>query len=323
MSLVNACSIAATSKNTGTECSEALKATAQIILAPKNAIITAANLQSFTAYVITMTHAAKAIRWYPLFGSSAPIRTITDAAGNDIIETTDDGASHFIRYDMFRRTFETTEGGLCLAQALQSFIGNAYGFIEVDITGQVAMKNNGNNTWSPFPVNLLYAPTPKLANFKTTYKNQFSLDFNPTIYIGKGQIFGSDITEDLIDTTGLIDSQVTVPAGATQSVTNLFVNVNTICANTDLVTTVGAALAIGTTNFAIQNSLTKATVPYTAATVIPAVTTPSGITPAQVRLTGTFVSGQSYLVSLAVPSVLLAANVEGYEGIITATVPVP
>lgn len=321
MALENACSIKDTAKNTGTECSAALKATSQIILAPKNAIITAEDIQNFTQKVITMSHAAKALRWYPLFGSAAPVRYITNTAGTDIIEAADDGSSQLVRYDMFKRTFKTNEGGLCLAQALQTFIGNTYGFIEVDIIGQVAMKDNGDGTYSPFPVNLMYAPTPELADFKSVFKSQFMLDFNPTIYIGKGKIFASDISEDLVDTTGLIDTDVVVAASATQSITNIFVNVITECAETDLATTLPGEDGIAqVANFVVKLSVSPFTaVTPTAAVVIPATDT----APAQVKLTGTYVTGSSYKVSLASAATLLTNGIEGYEGIASATVPIP
>lgn len=321
MALENACSIADTAKNTGTECSAALKATAQIILAPKNAIITAADILNFTQKVITMSHATKALRWYPLFGTAAPVRYITNKAGSDVIEQAEDGSSQFVRYDMFQRTFKTNAGGLCLAQALQSFIGNAYGFIEVDIVGQVAMQDNGDGTFSPFPVNLMYAPTPELADFKGVFKSQFMLDFNPTIYIGKGKIFGSDVTEDLIDTTGLIDTDVIVATPATQSTTNIFVNVVTECAQTDLVTTLPGAEGIAQiANFVVKLAATPfTTVTPTAIVVIPATDT----APAQIKLTGTYTTATSYTVALAASATLLTNGVEGYEGVKKATVAIP
>lgn len=204
MALINPCNIAANPRNTGSECSDALKATAMLLMVPKNATWTATDLLDFTTFVNTKIHAAAASRWFPIFGNSAPVRGITEANENDVIETLEDGSVKFIRYGMYNRNFITTEGGLCLAEALMG-MGNNYAFIEVDITGQVAMMKNADGTYSGFPVNLAYAPAPMLANLKTSYKNQFYLSFSPNNYIKKGKVFGSDSTEDILSLRGLYD----------------------------------------------------------------------------------------------------------------------
>lgn len=323
MALINPCNLAVVSRNTGSECSDALVATALLILMPKGTIIPGSALTGFTAYAEGKCAAAKNIRWYPIGGTAAPIRTITDKNGNDIIETLEDGSDHFIRYDMYNRTFIMTDGGLCFAQALQSFNGNAYGFIEIDQQGKIAMMNNGDGTYSPFPVNLAYAPTPDLGNFKTTYKNKWMMSFNPIYYITKGKIFGSDTAEDLVNITGLIDAVVSPAVGATQSTTHVFVNVATDCAQTDLV-----ALYPGVTddvsmaqidNFIITKKSDGSVVTPSAAAYIAA----SGSTPAQVNLTGVFTTSTDYLVTLADAATLVANGINGYEGITPATVSIP
>lgn len=205
MALINPCNVAANPRNTASECSDALKAAAMIIMVPKNATWTAANLAGdFTDFILTKIHASAATRWFPIFGNAAPIRQITEANENDVIETLEDGSVKFIRYGMYNRNFITTEGGLCLAEALMG-MGNNYAFIEVDITGQVAMMKNANGTYSGFPVNLAYAPAPMLANLKTSYKNQFYLSFSPKNYVQKGKVFGSDSSEDILSLRGLYD----------------------------------------------------------------------------------------------------------------------
>lgn len=324
MALINPCNLAVVSRNTGSECSDALVATALLILMPKGTIIPGSSLSNFTAYAEAKCAADKNIRWYPIGGTAAPIRTITDKNGNDIIETLEDGSDHFIRYDMYNRTFVMTDGGLCFAQALQSFNGNAYGFIEVDQQGKIAMMNNGDGTYSPFPVNIAYAPTPDLGNFKTTYKNKWMMSFSPIYYITKGKIFASDVAEDLLNLSGLIDTVVSPAIGATQSTTHVFVNVATDCAETDLVALYPGSGSSGDmaqiTNFVVTLSVSPFTVVTPSAVAyIPA----SGSTPAQVNLTGTFVSGSSYNVALAEAATLEANGINGYEGIKPALVTIP
>jgi len=242
MALVNPCSIAATPSNTGSECSDAMKASAMIIMLPKNATWTDTDLLDFTAFLETKIHAVASARFFPIFGNSAPIRSIKDNNEADVIETLEDGSVQFIRYGMFNRTFMTTEGGLCLAKSLMAMRNN-YAFIEVDITGQVAMMKNSDGTYSGFPVNLAYAPVPELSNLKTSYKNQFMLSFSPNNYIKKGVVFAGDVDEDILSLRGLYDTEVIAGSG-TQSITNIFVGVQTICGDTDLVALYDTTLAV-------------------------------------------------------------------------------
>jgi len=310
MALINPCSIETTPSNTGSECSDALKAAAMLIMVPKAATWTDTDLLDFTAFLETKIHAAAASRFFPIFGNSAPIRSIKDSPEADVLETMEDGSVQFIRYGMFNRTFMTTEGGLCLARALMAMRNN-YAFIEVDITGQVAMMKNADGTYSGFPVNLAYAPVPELANLKTSYKNQFMLSFSPNNYIKKGVVFAGDTTEDILSLRGLYDTAVTA-AATTQTTTNIFVNVATICGNTDLIELYAGTLAVPA-NFIITKVSDGTTQVASAATIVAG----------EMRLTGTYVSAASYYVALAAPSVLKAAGIEGYEGTVKATVVIP
>lgn len=314
MALVNPCSIAANPSNTGSECSDALKAAAMMIMVPKNARWDDDDLVDFTAFLQGKIHDTPANRFFPIFGNSAPIRQITESNESDVIETLEDGSVQFIRYGMYNRTFLTTEGGYCLAQALMAMSRN-YAFIEVDITGQVAMQHistatDGKKTYGGFPVNLAYAPAPILANLKTSYKNQFMLSFSPNTYIKKGIVFGSDTDEDVLSLRGLFDTEVT-PGSGTHSTTVIFVDVATICGDTDLVALYGATLAV-VGNFVVTNANGSVNTPSAAAVI-----------GGEVRLTGTFLTGTNINVALAAPSVLKAAGIEGYEGTKSASVPIP
>ena len=299
MALINPCSVDATPSNTGAECSAAMKATAMIIMVPKSAKWTNTELADFTGYVNTQIHAAPATRFFPVFGNAAPVRTIKDNPEADVTETMDDGSMKFIRYGMYNRTFVTTEGGIGLAKALMAMRDN-YAFVEVDITGQVAMMENADGTYSGFPVNLAYAPVPELANLKTSYKNQFMLSFSPANYIKKGKIFASDTTEDILSLRGLYDTQVT-KGSTTQTTTNIFVDIATIIGGTDLVALYGTELAALFASFVIKKVSDGSSVTATAGLVV------SG----ELRLTGTYVSGSTYTVALPTAAQLKAGGIEG------------
>jgi len=309
MALVNPCNLAATSSNTGAECNNALKASAQIWLVPKTAFWQTADLADFTAFLNTKIHATAASRFYPIFGNSAPIRIITDNPAADVIEELEDGSVQFIRYGMYNRTFLTTEGGMDLARHLMGLSQN-YAFIETDIIGQVGMMKNADGTYSGFPTNLAYPPAPMLANLKTSYKNQFMLSFSPNNYIKKGYVFSSDADEDILSLRGLYDTEVTQGSGV-NSITKIYVDVTTIAGGTDLVALYGATLAaVG--NFVLTNANGTPNTPSAAAVV-------NG----EVEFTGTFATGTNITVGLAAPSVLKAAGIVGYEGTKTLAAAIP
>lgn len=312
MAMINPCNIALNVSNTGSECSDALKATAMIIFVPKSAKWLASDMTSFTAYIDTQIHASGATRWYPIFGIGAPVTGITEANEADVIETLEDGSQAFIRYGKYNRTFMTTGGGLCLAQGLFGLgAGNNYNFIEVDQSGQVAMMVNADGSFSGFPLNLAYGASPDLSNLKTTYKNKLVLSFDPLYYIQKGKIFASSSAESILTLRGLYDTDVFTGATASTA-TTLFVGVKTDCAETDLVATYGATLA-QLTNFIVTNHATGAVITPSAIAII------SG----QIRLTGVFTSGQTFDVNLAAPSVLKGNLIEGYEGTAHASILIP
>lgn len=207
MALVNPCAAGATRTNTGTECSDAMRATAMLIMMPKASTWTATDEEDFTSFVKTKIHADAADRWYPIFGNPAPVRGIVDNNEQDVLETLEDGSVQFIRFGMYNRMFLTTEGGLCLAKALGRLNKN-YSFIEIDIEGKILRMVNPSGTRQGVPVNLAYSPTPELANLKTTYKNKFYLSFSKNNYIDRAEIVVADANEDILALNGLIDSQV-------------------------------------------------------------------------------------------------------------------
>ncbi len=305
----NPCGVAANIQNTGSECTNPMLATGMLVMMPKDDKWEDADMEDFTGYINTKIHAAAGSRWYPIFGNAAPVRQINDGNESDVLETLEDGSVQFIRYGMYNRTFLTTDGGLALAKALMG-MKRDYAFIEVDITGKVAKMKNSDGTYSGFPVNLAYAPAPILANLKSSYKNQFMISFSPNNYIKKGVIFTPDTDEDVLSLRGLYDTKVTAGSG-THSTTNIFVDVATIVGGSDLVARYGATLAV-VSNFVVK-AANGSTITPSAAAVIGG----------EVRLTGVYTAATNITVSLAAPSVLKTAGIEGYEGTVSATVPIP
>jgi len=311
--LINPCDLNIAPNNTGIDCSAAMKASAMIVMMPHGTRWTDSDITtatSFTKFLQGKVEAAPGQRWYPIFGNSAPINSITESNESDVLETLDDGSQSFIRYGMYNRTFVTTKGGLSLAAHLMSFRGSQYDFIEVDIIDQVAVMQNSDGSYSGFPVNLAYAPASEIANLKTTYKNRFMLSFSPKTYIQQGKIFASDATEDILSVTGLLDSQVTKGIG-TQTITNILVGVSTKGSNTDLVALYPTEIAL-VSNFVV-----------TSAAGAPITPTAAAVVGGQVQLTGTYTTGTDITVALAAASVLATNGISGYDGVTAAIVPIP
>jgi hypothetical protein len=317
MALQNPCNLNLNPVNTGVDCSAAMAATSMIILVPKAARFTIADITtagSFTAFLEDKISAAPADRWFPIGGANAPVRAITDSNETDVIETLDDGSMAFVRYGMYNRTLVFTDGGLCLAQRLMAF-PRGYSFIEVDIKGQVLCWEPTADVFGGIPTNLAYGPAPEIANLKTTYKNKLFLSFSPLNYIQNSKLFSSDSTEDILNVNGLLDAEVGVGT-TTQTTTNIYVTVTSECSDTDLVALfagTGAGHIAQVANFVVTNANGTTNTPSAAAM--------QGTS--QVKLTGTFATGTNITVALAAPSVLKTNGVEGYEGRKSATVPIP
>jgi len=204
----------------------------------------------------------------------------------------------------------TTKGGDCFAKALQS-IPHDYAFVEIDMEGKVKRMENTDGTFSGFPVNVAFAPTPELANLKTTFKNKFMLDFSPVDYINNGDVVKGDSTEDILSLKGLLDTKVVDSSAISNSTTKVYVDVKTVCAETDLVALYTTTLAV-LGNFVLTNANGTTN-------------TPSGIaiSSGRIEFTGTFSTGTNITVALAAASVLKAAGIVGYEGTVVATCPIP
>lgn len=306
MAIIKACKVGGSVKNTGKECDISMGPTAMLLPVPASLTFTLAEIQDIISWITPLLHAALGLRVYPLFGQKAPINTITNNAESDVTVTLDDGTLVFVRYGIYNRTYETISGGLCYARSLMSFLKSGMNVIEIDKQGKMLIaktgtKNGGGeDLYRGMIPNFMYAPSPILADFKNTYKNRFAYSFDPEEMVNNGEIF--DGATPLLNIMGLIDAVLT-PGLTTQTTTNIFIGVETECAEADLVALFGTPLAhVG--NFTVKNKATGAAVSVTAGAVVGG----------EVRLTGTYVSGQTYTVTAAAPSVWLSNAVDGYDG---------
>lgn len=297
--VIKACNITNTPKNTGKQCDVAMVATAMLIAVQRGLTFDDTDLEDPVSWLTTLIHQRKA---FPLFGQKAPIREITNETEGDQIITLDDGLKVFLRYGVYNRKFATTSGGLCYAEALQSFLNSGYDIIEIDQQGQMLARDNGDDTYSPLITDFMYSPAPTLPDFKSTpYKNHFSYSFSPTELVQNGIVFKG--ASALLSMMGLIDASILKAAAA--STTKLKISVKSTCAEEDLIAKFAAALGTHVNNFRVEDvaALGTAVVPSAAAIV-------SGI----IELTGTYTTAHTYRVWGGTPAAWLANAVEGYDG---------
>ena len=211
----------------------------------------------------------------------------------------DDGSTVFLRYGFFNRSFETTSGGICYAKALQSLNKSGYTMVEIDQAGQMLVHDYGNDTYGGLKIDFMYSPSPMLADLKSTpYKNMFQISYSPAEYVGYGLILAG--AESFLSLMGLIDARIYALGVSTTAY--ISIGIETECAEVDLISLFGVAWN-DPTNFVVTNKATGVAVTITGVTNVAGA----------LRLAGTFVTGQVYVVNCAQPSVLKSNDIEGYE----------
>lgn len=301
MAIIRACLVKDIIKNTGKECDAAMGASAQFFAVPQTFEFDDSDLEDPVTWMRTAIHADKGARVYPLFGQKAPIRTITNNQEADSLVVMDDGSQFFLRYGFYNRTFETTSGGLCYAESLQSLNKCGYNLIEIDKQGQMLVHNNKDGTYTGLLTDFMYSPAPVLPDFKTTpYKNRFMTSFDPQEMVSNGLVMSG--AKALLSLMGLIDAEITLGAAATDN--TLTIGVRTVCAKSDLVALIGANLGSHSNNFIVKDT-TGAVISGIVATIV------SG--KIVLTKTGAFATAGTYTVSGAAPSVWLGNNVFGFD----------
>jgi hypothetical protein len=296
MAIIKACSVETSVKNTGKECDTAMVATAMLIAIQRGLTFTDTDLEDPVAWLEGLIHERKA---FPLFGQQAPIREINNNPESDILVTLDDGTQVFLRYGIYNRSFATTSGGLCYAEALASFLNSGYSIIEIDQQGQMLARKNDDGTYSGLITDFMYSPAPIMADFKNTpWKTRFQYSFSPVELVNNGIIFKG--ATSLLSKMGLINADFFESSAG--STTELSVGLRTECAEADLVALIGAPLA-DLTNVIVTNKATGAVVVPTAIAIVGG----------ELVITGTFASAATYNVIGSSPFIWYGNDIEGYD----------
>ncbi len=297
MAITKACGIKVSVGNTGKECDTSMNATAMLIALHPSVKFTDDDLEDPLPWIEELIHQRRA---FPLFGSKAPIRTITNNAESDVTITLDDGLIVFLRYGVYNRIFETTSGGFCYAKALSSFNKSGYNILEIDQTGQMLARKNSDGTYSGFITDFMYSPSPVWADFTNTpYKNRFQISFGPQEVVNNGVIFQG--AGELLSLTGLIDVRLEEADAPTTS--KLSVRAITDCAEADLTELFPTELA-AVARWIVTNKATGAIIVPTSVT----------IAGGKVNLLGAYVAGQIYIVKGDTPEDWYDNDIFGYDG---------
>jgi hypothetical protein len=299
MALTKACQVSTALKNTGIDCDVSLGPTAMLAACPKNFTFSSTDFVDPLTWFIKNVNEVPSKRVYPIFGNNAPVRGIANNKEADVIATLDDGSQTFIRYGFINKVLSTTNGGLCYAAALQSFIQSGYRIIEFDKTGKMLARDNRDGTYTGLRCDFMYSPSPDVADFANPWKTNFQVSFDPVEYVTNGVILSG--AQSLLDIDGLLDAQF-VDKGP-HTITALKVGLQTACGGTDLVTLLGTPLNVSAL-YKVTNATTGAVIPITT------VTQAGGV----LSLNGTFVAATKYNVTGTDAQVWYTNSIIGYDG---------
>lgn len=296
--VIKACLFKNRNKNTGIECHVSMGATAMLLAVVAGYTWTDADLEDADAWLAQAIHDKNI---FPLFGINAPINTITNNTEADLELVLDDGQKVFLRYGMYNRELATTMGGLCFAEALMSFLNTGHGIVELDQSGQMLQRKNEDGSYGGLKTPYTKGLSPILADLKTTvYMNRFGYSYSPLEMVYNGTIFAG--AQSLLDAMGLLDVIIYPTPDMPGTTTKLYVSIKTHCAEADVVAKLGTKLNF-VNNFVVTNKATKALVTITAVLVVGT----------HVELTGTFVVGQTYLITGSSASLWYTHQAIGYD----------
>lgn len=234
MAFKNPCDLEDEVMNTGTECDDNFDPLAMTILMDLSVEFTPEDVAGDMLTLLKeAAHASGRDRILPVFGNLAPIADIQNTNADNVIETMPSGKMGFVRSGKLTRVLVTDGGGDCLEKIFYALNGKkGKGFIDVSSSNQVKMYEKDNGNFGAFPLDLVDAPLPVQADFSVTGKRGLRFTVDPRYFIKKARIFQSD--QDLLDLQGLVPTALTQGVGP-NTVTQIFINVTSICGLTDLV----------------------------------------------------------------------------------------
>lgn len=300
--ITRACLVAETIKNTGVDCNKAFLSDAMLFAVPPDFAFDKDDLADPLVWMKGLIHEVPSKRVYPLFGNKAPISVLDPQEEPDVMVTLDDGSIHFLRYGFANINYGTANGGLCYLRALASLTDSGYDIIRMDKSGQLmAGLSDDRQSYRALVNNFMMGKAPQNADLKSKiFLNRFMISYDPQDMIDNGVLLAGG--RPFLSLSGLKDAEVTAD-DADSTVTYLEVGVVNECTTEDLIARFGATAWNHTNNFIVKNKATGAVIATTA------VTTVGGL----LRIAGTYVVGQTYVVFGSTASALFTNGITFYE----------
>lgn len=247
--------------------------------------------------------AAAADRVYPL----AQFEALTDNTEDPTIQTLGYGGLAVTREGLYNLTFQFIQGGLCLSKSLRKFNSSNKSVLLFDAAGVLVGWKSGT-VLKGIPLDMFYQRPFRLNDGTNVTNYSTQLVFKPQ-YLNDLIGFVEMSIGDLSALRGLQDIVLYETTGSNLPV--LKIKAKTGCAGTDLYDLFSTELA--------SSSLWTAQNEDGETIAITSVVVDAGLKAWTVTVDGTDpnypVSGP-VIISLAAPTVLAAAGIEGYEGLI-------
>jgi hypothetical protein len=244
----------------------------------------------------------KSTRAYPIHNFVA----LTDNTEDVIIQTFDYGAKAIVRDGDYDWTFEFQDGGACLTRSGRTLNGKQY-MLFYDSENKI-LGQDLNGQFSTIPLQFLYFKPFKSATGSAAASYGMRAVFNARYGNEDSAVVKSDF--DLSEITGLQDI-VLEKNGFNHNTGMLNVSIVTDCGASDLYGQYSAKFTVGLWN--ASNTQTGAPITITSVTPI------AGTSSFNVQLLHSdpdWPADGTISVGLAVPSLLTAAGIAGYEAVV-------
>lgn len=300
--------------NTGVgECSLEISKIVGFFLVGKGFVLTAANLATNAALQAALIAAAeadsKSARIYPVHN----LLDITDNTADPTEQTFGYGPSVIVQEGNYNFVFPYLTGGICLSNALRKFNGNSIRVIFYDSNGTLIGWKQGD-TMVGIPLNQFYSNPWRPATGAAVMNLGVRFNFEPR-YINEELGFFKTDGFSLESIEGL--QNVKLSQSGVQAKPVYKIKANAGCSGLDLYDDFSAAIASAPANFVASNAATGANIAVTSVAVdanIKGWTVTLDSADPDYPITG------SINLSLAAPSVLKAAGVPGFEGLVLTIV---
>jgi len=272
------------------------------ILVPSDRAYSAAETESAATLLAAIQadiSAVAADRVYPL----GTFEALTDNSEAPTIQTLGYGGIAVTREGLYNLSFQFIQGGLCLSKSLRKFNGSNRSVLLFDANGLLVGWKSGT-TLKGIPLDLFYQNPLKLNDGTNVTAYVLQIAFKP-IYLNDSIGFVQMSLADLATLSGLQDIALSETTGSDLPI--LKIKAKTGCSGLDLYDTFSTELA-SVPLWVARNAANGASLTITSVVI------DATLKAWTVTVDSPPVSG-SVTITLAAPTVLAAAGIEGYEAL--------